>query len=78
MARPVMTTEDGIVDYWEKLVMTEPSQQPQYLVPLISGLTGVAIGAAIGASTGMWWMMGVLGGAFAGAPSMFNRNRGSS
>lgn len=30
------------------------------------GLTGVAIGAIIGATTGMWWMMGVLGGVFGG------------
>ncbi len=30
------------------------------------GLTGVAIGALIGATTGMWWMMGVLGGVFGG------------
>ena len=30
------------------------------------GMIGVAIGALIGATTGMWWMMGVLGGAFGG------------
>jgi len=29
------------------------------------GLIGVAIGALIGATSGMWWMMGVLGGVFA-------------
>lgn len=32
--------------------------------PFFSGLIGVGVGAAIGAGTGMWWMMGVLGGVF--------------
>lgn len=29
-------------------------------------LLGVAVGAAVGAGTGMWWMMGLLGGTFPG------------
>lgn len=40
------------------------------------GLTGVAIGALIGATTGMWWMMGVLGGAFAGLSFMVIKESG--
>ncbi|MEQ8716682.1 MAG: hypothetical protein RIE08_03660 [Acidimicrobiales bacterium] len=54
--------------------MAERSQRTQY-APLVSGLIGVAVGAAIGAGTGMWWMMGVLGGTFAGLPPLFTRNR---
>jgi hypothetical protein len=40
------------------------------------GLTGVAIGAVIGATTGMWWMMGVLGGAFGGLSFMVPKESG--
>ena len=43
---------------------TSPTQRPAWQAPLFSGLVGVAAGTAIGAGTGMWWMMGVLGGVF--------------
>jgi hypothetical protein len=46
--------------------MTKSSGRPTFLLPLLVGFTGVAIGAVIGATTGLWWMMGVLGGAFGG------------
>ena len=55
--------------------MTDQSEQtarPTWQAPF-SGLVGVGVGAAIGAGTGMWWMMGVLGGVFAGIGSMANR-----
>ena len=45
--------------------MTTSKQRPAWQLPLGLGLVGVAAGAAIGAGTGMWWMMGVLGGVFA-------------
>lgn len=51
------------------------TQRPAWQAPFFSGLVGVAAGAAIGAGTGMWWMMGVLGGAFAGFGQMFNRSK---
>ena len=51
----------------------DPSSRPAWQAPLMSGLVGVAVGAAIGAGTGMWWMMGVLGGAFSGFGMLFNR-----
>ena len=54
---------------------TNQTQRPAWQAPLFSGLVGVAAGAAIGAGTGMWWMMGVLGGAFAGFGQMSNRSR---
>lgn len=50
--------------------MAERSQLPPY-AGLVSGLIGVAIGAG----TGMWWMIGVLGGAFGGMPVLFKRNK---
>ena len=56
--------------------MTEQSDQtvrPAWQAPLVSGLVGVAVGAAIGGGTGMWWMMGVLGGAFSGFGTLFSR-----
>lgn len=56
--------------------MTDQSNRaarPQWQVPFFSGLIGVGAGAAIGAGTGMWWMMGVLGGAFAGFGSAASR-----
>lgn len=56
--------------------MTDQSDQttrPTWQAPFFSGLVGVGVGAAIGAGTGMWWMMGVLGGAFAGFGTMANR-----
>ncbi len=59
--------------------MTDQSNQtarPTWKAPLVSGLAGTAAGAAIGAGTGMWWMMGVLGGAFAGFGELFNRRQG--
>lgn len=59
--------------------MTDQGNQtarPPWQAPLISGLVGVAVGAAIGASTGMWWMMGVLGGAFAGVGQLADRSKG--
>lgn len=59
--------------------MTNQSNQttrPAWQAPFFSGLVGVAVGAAIGAGTGMWWMMGVLGGAFAGFGTMANRKNG--
>ncbi len=54
---------------------TSRTVRPAWQAPLLSGLVGVATGAAIGAGTGMWWMMGVLGGAFAGFGQMFNRTQ---
>jgi len=33
------------------------------------------LGAAIGAGTGMWWMMGVIGGVFGGFSAMLGRER---
>jgi len=54
---------------------TDQTQRPAWQAPFVSGLVGVATGVAIGAGTGMWWMMGVLGGAFAGFGQMFNRNK---
>ena len=59
--------------------MTNDSNQttrPTWQAPFFSGLVGVGVGAAIGAGTGMWWMMGVLGGAFAGFGTMANRRNG--
>jgi hypothetical protein len=53
--------------------MTDQNQRPAWQTPFISGLIGVAVGAAIGAGTGMWWMMGVLGGAFAATGPLFDR-----
>ena len=53
--------------------MTEQTR-PAYQLPLTLGLVGVAVGAAIGAGTGMWWMMGVLGGAFPGFASLLRRD----
>lgn len=56
--------------------MTDQSDQtarPTWQAPFFSGLVGVGVGAAIGAGTGMWWMMGVLGGVFAGFGTMANR-----
>jgi hypothetical protein len=50
--------------------------RPAWQAPFFSGLVGVGAGAAIGAGTGMWWMMGVLGGAFAGFGTMANRKNG--
>jgi len=58
--------------------MTDQSnrtERPTWKAPLFSGLVGTAAGAAIGAGTGMWWMMGVLGGAFAGFGELANRRR---
>lgn len=46
--------------------MTKSSGRRTFLIPFFVGLTGVAIGAVIGATTGLWWMMGVLGGVFGG------------
>jgi len=54
---------------------TNRTQRPAWQAPFFSGLVGVATGAAIGAGTGMWWMMGVLGGAFAGFGQMLNRSK---
>src|SRR6056297_1704964 len=51
------------------------TEGPTWKAPLFSGLVGTAAGAAIGAGTGMWWMMGVLGGAFAGFGELFDRRR---
>ncbi len=52
------------------------SARPAWQAPLFTGLVGVGVGAAIGAGTGMWWMMGVLGGAFAGFGTMANHRNG--
>ncbi len=46
---------------------------PTWQTALILGLVGVAVGAAIGAGTGMWWMMGVLGGTFPGFATVLTR-----
>ncbi len=54
---------------------TSPTERPGWQAPFFSGLVGVAAGAAIGAGTGMWWMMGALGGAFAGFGQMINRSK---
>jgi|AACY02.3.fsa_nt_gi hypothetical protein len=51
--------------------MSKSSGGVRVFIPLIVGLTGVAVGAVIGATTGLWWMMGVLGGAFAGISYAF-------
>ena len=51
--------------------MSKSSGGARVFVPLIVGLIGVAVGAVIGATTGLWWMMGVLGGAFAGISYAF-------
>ena len=59
--------------------MTNQSNQrtrPAWQAPFLSGLVGVGAGAAIGAGTGMWWRMGVLGGAFSGLGTMANRSKG--
>ena len=56
--------------------MTDQSNRtarPQWQAPFFSGLIGVGAGAAIGAGTGMWWMMGVLGGVFGGFGTMASR-----
>ncbi len=55
---------------------SEPMTRPEWQAPLLSGLVGVATGAAIGAGTGMWWMMGVLGGVFPVFGWMYNRRGG--
>ncbi|MEQ8842050.1 MAG: hypothetical protein RIB98_13800 [Acidimicrobiales bacterium] len=43
---------------------SEQTHQPAWQTPFLFGLLGVVVGVAIGAGTGMWWMMGVLGGTF--------------
>ena len=43
---------------------THETQRSAWQAPFFTGLLGVAVGGAIGAGTGMWWMMGVLGGTF--------------
>ena len=48
---------------------------PDWRPILILALIGVAAGAAIGAGTGMWWMMGVLGGTFPGFAKVFTRTK---
>lgn len=53
--------------------MTTAKQRPAWQLPLGLGLVGVAVGAAIGAGTGMWWMMGVLGGVFASFAPLVGR-----
>jgi len=55
---------------------SDQTARPAWQAPFFSGLVGVGAGAAIGAGTGMWWMMGVLGGAFAGFGTMANRKTG--
>jgi hypothetical protein len=52
------------------------TERPPWQAPFFSGLVGVGVGAAIGAGTGMWWMMGVLGGAFAGFGTLAPRRKG--
>lgn len=52
------------------------TKRPNWQVPLLIGLIGVGVGAIIGATTGMWWMMGVLGGVFAGFAPMIARKTG--
>ena len=54
----------------------DQTSRPSWQAPFFSGLVGVGTGAAIGAGTGMWWMMGVLGGAFGGFGTMVNRKNG--
>lgn len=48
---------------------------PDWRPVVILALIGVAAGAAIGAGTGMWWMMGVLGGTFPGFAKVFTRTK---
>lgn len=51
----------------------EPCERPDWHVALPIALVGVGVGAAIGAATGMWWMMGVLGGVFASFAPLVGR-----
>ena len=51
-------------DQTEQADQTDRRRRPAWQAPFVAGLIGVAAGAAIGAGTGMWWMMGVLGGVF--------------
>ena len=52
------------------------TQRPKWQVCILIGLIGVGLGAIIGATTGMWWMMGVLGGVFGGFSPTIARRTG--
>lgn len=54
----------------------DQTHRPAWQAPFFFGLLGVAAGAAIGAGTGMWWMMGVLGGGFSAIGASVDRRNG--